>query len=82
MVLHGLLILLSYIIQDHLPQGSNAHIGLDPARPIFNDENNTKAYQQVNIMRSLYQPRVELTKNLSPPPSFLSNILILKEDKK
>ena len=40
---HGLLSLLSYITQDHLPRDGTAHSGLSPPTPIINQEKGSPA---------------------------------------
>lgn len=47
----GLLSLLSYPSQDHLPRGGTVHSGLSPPIPIINQENDTQACLQGNPMR-------------------------------
>ena len=39
LVLHGLLSLLFYTVQDHLPRHRNSYSGLGPPIPIFRQEN-------------------------------------------
>lgn len=59
-VRHGLLSLLSYIMQDHLPSGGTAHLELGPPTSMNMKVPQRHAYSTANLMEAVLQMRFSL----------------------
>ena len=54
---YGLLSLVSYSTQDHLPRDSTAHSEMGPPTSLINQENVPQACSQVNLLEAFSQRR-------------------------